>query len=96
MPESPDVSVVDADERSRFEVIVDGELAGVCEYVLRGDLLNLVHTEVYDGYEGRGLAGRLARTALESARERGLRVRPTCPYIASYLEKHPEYGDLVA
>lgn len=53
------------------------------------------HTDVDDAYSGQGLAARLARTALDTARDRRLRVTPLCPYIAGYIRKHPEYVDLV-
>ena len=59
-------------------------------------MITLVHTEVRDEFEGQGHAATLARGALDDARSRGLRVVPSCPYIASYVEKHPEYADLVA
>lgn len=91
-----DAAVVDAVERSRFEVTVGGELAGICTYRRGTDVIVLIHTEIFDGYDGRGLGGVLVRTALDSARESGLRVRPDCPYVASYIEKHPQYNDLVA
>lgn len=96
MSDSPDVSVADAPERGRFEITVDGELAGICEYSLDSDVIALTHTEVLEGFDGRGLGGTLVRWALDAARERGLRVRPVCPYVAAYIEKHPEYADLVA
>ncbi|GJF06441.1 hypothetical protein PSD17_53880 [Pseudonocardia sp. D17] len=50
------------------------------------------HTEVDDRFGGRGLGGVLARGALDAARARGLRVRPDCPFIRSWIEKHPEYS----
>lgn len=95
MNDSEDVQVVDVPEQSRFEIRAAGELAGHAEYRLRPDRMVLTHTEVDDRFRGRGLAGRLARTALDSARERDLRVTPLCPYIADYIRKHPEYVSIV-
>ena len=81
----------------RYELWVDGELAGYTRYVLRRGRIAFLHTEVYESYEGLGLGGRLARTALEDARARGLVVEPYCPFIAGYIERHlDEYRDLVA
>ena len=81
----------------RYEVWVDDELAGYTQYVLRGGRIAFVHTEVYESYGGMGLGGRLARSALDDARARGLHVMPFCPFIAGYIEHHfDEYGDLVA
>ena len=54
------------------------------------------HTVVPLALEGHGIAGRLARAALDYARDRGLSVVPLCPYVADYIGKHPEYEDLVA
>lgn len=80
---------------ARYEVTVDGALAGILQYRERGNLVELVHTEVEPQYEGRGLAADLARTALDEARAGGRAVLPFCPYVNAYIKKHPEYVDLV-
>jgi predicted GNAT family acetyltransferase len=87
--------VTDNATQSQFEVRVGGEPAGLVTYHRSGDLLSLLHTEVDDKFQGLGLAGTLARAALDSARERGLSVLPYCPYVASWIRKHPDYSDLV-
>ncbi|MFC7657816.1 GNAT family N-acetyltransferase [Pseudonocardia benzenivorans] len=84
--------VVDRPERSRFEVLVGDEVAGRAFYTLDDGLIVFTHTEVDDRFGGRGLGGVLARGALDAARARGLRVRPDCPFIRSWIEKHPEYS----
>jgi predicted GNAT family acetyltransferase len=89
------IVVADAPERKRFVVTVDGELAGFLIYRARPGLLALIHTEVEDRFEGRGLGGRLARFALDKAREEGLAVLPFCPFVNDWLKRHPEYVDLV-
>lgn len=88
-------SVRNAEDRHRFELTVDEELAGVLVYRRHGSVVDLAHTEVYPGHEGQGLGAVLVRAALDDARTAGLRVLPSCSYVASYLAKHPEYGDLV-
>lgn len=95
MNDSEDVQVVDVPEQSRFEIRAAGELAGHAEYRLRPGRMVLTHTEVDDRFQGRGLAGRLARSALDAARERDLQVTPLCSYIADYIRKHPEYVPIV-
>jgi predicted GNAT family acetyltransferase len=93
--EDPQIVVADAPERKRFEVTVDGELAGFLIYRERKDLLALIHTEVESRFEGRGLGGRLARFALDRAREGGLAVLPFCPFVDDWIKRHREYVDLV-
>ena len=85
----------DAPERQRFELHVGEELVGFIDYLLDGDTITLVHTEVDPAHGGQGHGAVLARGALDAARERGLSVRPTCPFVAAYIGKHPEYADLV-
>jgi uncharacterized protein len=87
--------VTDNPARSQFEIHVGGEQAGLVKYRLDGQVISLVHTEVDDKFQGLGLAGKLARAALDEARERGLAVLPYCPYIKSWIAKHPDYADLV-
>jgi predicted GNAT family acetyltransferase len=91
----PQILVADAPERKRFEVTVDGELAGFLIYRERKGLLALIHTEVEGRFEGRGLAGRLARFALDRAREQGVAVLPFCPFVNDWMKRHREYVDLV-
>jgi uncharacterized protein len=79
----------------RFEAGVEPHLALII-YRLKGNAVDLVHTEVPEQYQGHGLAGKLVSAALRWARESGLKVIPSCPYVRSYIGKHPEYADLVA
>jgi hypothetical protein len=91
----PVVTVEDAPDERRFEIRVDGELAGFARYARRPGRIIFVHTEIDDRFEGQGLAGRLIAGALDSARAAGERVVPLCPFVASYIERHPAYEDLV-
>jgi len=88
------MKVADNAARNRFELPVDGQLAHL-DYRVAGETLVLVHTEVPAALGGRGLGSVLARAALDAARERGLKVRATCPFVAAYLARHPEYADLL-
>lgn len=89
--------VTDNPSASRYELRVGTELAGFVEYELRqhDTVISLVHTEIEPAFEGKGLAARLARFSLDDARERGLAVLPFCPYLNSWIKKHPDYTDLV-
>jgi predicted GNAT family acetyltransferase len=94
-PQADSPVVTDNAGQSRFEVHVGGERAGLVDYHRNGDLLSLTHTEVGDNFQGLGLASTLARFALDSARERGLGVLPSCSYISGWIRKHPDYAELV-
>lgn len=87
--------VHDADAH-RYELRTGEEVLGFIDYRLSRDHVTLVHTEVDPAHSGQGHAATLVRGALDDAREQGLRVVPACPYVASYIDKHPEYADLVA
>jgi uncharacterized protein len=78
----------------RFAVHLEGATA-VLTYKEEGDTIYLVHTEVPAAMEGKGIGGQLAKAALEYAREKHLKVVPRCPFVTSYLKRHPEYQDVV-
>jgi predicted GNAT family acetyltransferase len=89
-------------ERYRAEIEVDGAPieVGYVDYTMNaghpdGDHLALTHTVVFDQYGGRGYAGELVRQVLDDVRATGNKVIPVCSYVVKYLEKHPEYSDLV-
>jgi len=89
-------TVLDVPERSRFEIHVDGRLAGFAQYRSKPGLLVFTHTEIDDAFEGRGLGSTLVRAALDTARRRGVAVRPDCPFVRASIARHPdEYLDLV-
>ncbi|MCW2883504.1 MAG: uncharacterized protein QOG99_2388 [Frankiales bacterium] len=81
---------------NRYEIDVDGSLGGFAEYRLRNERVIFTHTEIDPAYEGQGLGGRLARGALDDVRSAGRVAVPLCPFIKAYIDKHPEYQDLVA
>lgn len=91
-----DVQVTDNSEAGRYEAHVNGELAGYIVYRDQPGGIVLVHTEVLEQFEGQGVGSRLVAAALDDIRERGLSVTPLCRFAASYIDRHPEYGDLVA
>jgi predicted GNAT family acetyltransferase len=94
-PSVADIQVVDVPDRSRFEIRVDGEVAGFAEYRRRPGLIAFVHTLMDPRFEGQGLASQLVRTALSDARSDGLIVLPFCPFVRAYITRHSEYLDLV-
>jgi uncharacterized protein len=90
------LEVVDVPDRGRYEARLGGRRVGVADYLRAGERVVFSHTEVEPALEGRGIASRLARRALEDARERGLRVVPACSFFRVYLRRHPEDADLLA
>ena len=89
-------SVTDNEQRSRFELRVDEELAGWLDYRPAGDSIIIAHTEVTKAHEGEGLGGVLVRSALEAARAAGKTVIATCPFAAAYIDRHPELDEFLA
>jgi hypothetical protein len=88
------LTVVMNAQTQRFEVTLDGEVA-FTEYHLHPDYITLPHTVVPPAFEGKGVGSTLAKAALGYAREHGLMVKPACPFIAGYIQKHAEWQDLV-
>lgn len=87
--------VIHVPERSRFELQVDGELAGVLDYTLHDGRAVMFHTEVYPQHGGRGCGAALVHLALETARAEGWSVAPACSFVRGYIRAHPEYAGLV-
>ncbi|PTA43635.1 GNAT family N-acetyltransferase [Micromonospora sp. RP3T] len=81
--------------KHRFEILVDDALAGFTAYLPRGEVLVFTHTEVEDRYQGQGVGAALIRGTLDRVRANGGRVVPRCPFMAAFIERHPDYADLV-
>ncbi len=90
------VRVTDNPDERRYEAWLADRMAGKAEYRIAGDRIIFFHTEIDPAFEGHGVGSQLAREALDDARLRGLRVTPKCPFIAAWIERHPEYRALVS
>ncbi|MBL7496609.1 N-acetyltransferase [Frankia sp. CNm7] len=88
-------TVTDVPERRRFELEIDGTIAGFVTYSTYPGIIAFNHTETDPAFAGQGVGGDLAREALDAARARNLTVWPRCPFIRSWIERHPDYADLV-
>jgi len=86
--------VVDNVGLSRFELQV-GEHVAFSKYRRDGNVVTFIHTEVPDALSGKGIGSALAKGALDLVRAHGEKAIPKCPFIRSFIEKHPEYQDLV-
>lgn len=87
-------AVRDNEEHHRFEIDL-GDSIAIAVYILLDGKIMFTHTEVPPAHEGRGVGTALIKAGLGSARKRGLKVIPTCPFFASYMQRHEEVQDLL-
>ncbi|MBZ5858703.1 GNAT family N-acetyltransferase [Flavihumibacter profundi] len=91
MAESFDIT--DNKQQQQFQLVVNGEMAYL-EYRWHNGKIALMHTYVPESLEGKGIASALAKYALEYARTEQIKIIVYCPFVAKYLERHPEYNTL--
>jgi uncharacterized protein len=89
------IEVKNNTDTQQYEVTVEGNTA-MLVYEREGNTITLIHTEVPPSLEGHGIASMLARTALEDACAQQLTVVPLCPFVISYIRRHPDYLSLVS
>ncbi|MES2534295.1 MAG: GNAT family N-acetyltransferase [Pseudomonadota bacterium] len=82
--------------KRRYELMQGDQVLAFADYRLVGDAIKITHTEVGAGYEYKGFGSMLAKQMLDDVREQNSRVIPACEFIAAYIQKHAEYGNLVA
>ena len=90
-----DVDVRRNDAASRYELYVDGNQVGAADFEVVGDAISIPHTDVDPSMNGRGLGSRLVRYVLDDVRAQGRKVVPACPFVATFIQRHPEYNDLL-
>lgn len=95
MTTSAQISTRDSADDGRFEILVGTAVAGFADYSVADGVVTMPHTVIEKEHDGQGLGGKLAAFALDTVRERGLKVRPLCSFIKGYVAKHEEYADLV-
>ena len=87
--------VTDNTAERRFEITLGPTRLGHARYVDKGGRRIFVHTEIDPEHEGQGYASTLVRAALDDARAHETLIVPLCPYVADWIERHPDYADLV-
>jgi len=87
------LEVIHNPAKNRFETWIDNQLSKL-DYLLDEDTIVLTHVGVYPEHRGQGVAGKLVEVALKYAEENSFRVIPMCPYIATYIRRHPQYMGL--
>lgn len=91
-----EIAVRQVPEQHRFEISLGGEHAGYLRYRDEDGRRVFVHTEIDAAREGHGLGAKLVREALDRTRAEGLVVVVECPFVKQFIERHPDYADLVA
>ncbi len=86
--------IINNDKQSQLELHLDNEIA-VLQYRFLDDKIWLMHTEVPESLEGKGIASALAHYAFEWAKAQQKKVKVICPFVAIYLKRHPEYESVV-
>jgi predicted GNAT family acetyltransferase len=94
-PGGEELRVSDNPAASRYEVYVASALAGWTDYHLQPGLITVMHTELDPAFEGRRVGSRFVAAVLDDIRRRDLRVLPMCPFVRAFIQRHPEYADLV-
>lgn len=93
MASGPDIR--DNAALKRFELSVDGKLAGIAEYQDTASERAFVHTEIYPDFAGQGYGRLLIQTALDTTRDQGFGILPMCPMVLHFVQSRPEYVALV-
>jgi uncharacterized protein len=88
------LKVTDNKEKNRFEIALEGGANGFIDYSEQNNVMAMTHTEIPPEFEGEGIGSRLVKGALEIVKNENKRVRPLCPFVAVYIERHPEYKAL--
>jgi predicted GNAT family acetyltransferase len=93
---SEQVRLVKNEDSSAYELFLGDARVSLVDYYLAGDVVVFPHTETLPAYLRRGLAAQVVRFALDDVRSQARKVRPTCPYVATFIRRNPEYSDLIA
>ena len=95
-PRAPDeILVADNPGERRYEAFVGETRAGFADYHAQPGLVTIMHTEIDPAFEGKGVGSRFVREMLADIRRREAKVLPVCPFVRAFLQRHPEYADLV-
>jgi uncharacterized protein len=98
-PTRPDgvdeLALRDNSEQGRYELYLGSALAGYADYHSQPGLVTVMHTEVDSRFEGQGVGSELVRRMLDDIRGQNAKVLPVCPFARAFLQRHPEYADMV-
>lgn len=88
-------TLIDNEEKKQYEFHIDGDIARI-EYMKAQGKIFLTHTEVPAKFEGKGIGSALIKQALDDIRQKELTLVPLCPFVAAYINRHPEYNTLIS
>ncbi|MFL6207191.1 MAG: GNAT family N-acetyltransferase [Acidimicrobiales bacterium] len=91
-----DATVRNAEARSRYELVHDGQVVAIADYADHGEVVVLPHTEVARHLRGQGYGAQVVQGALDDLRARGKRIVPACWYVREFIDDNAEYAELVA
>jgi predicted GNAT family acetyltransferase len=89
---SPQVTVRKATERSRYEAVIDDDVAGYADYAEDDRTVVFPHVEVMRKWQGQGIASSLVRQAFDQVIAVGKTITPVCPFAVGFVKRHPEYA----
>lgn len=92
-----DYKILNNQEKNQFEAVTEDKVIGLINYIIdkEDNTITVPHTEVNPEYEGQGIAGAMTQELLEYAKNKNLKVIPICPYTRTYIDRHPQYKDLL-
>lgn len=90
-----DIPVVKNDLQNRFEIYTEGHYSIIKFEMINDNLINLYHTEVHPSLSGKGIGNMLVLKTLKYCKEHHLKVVPTCPFVAAFIKRHPEWNSIV-
>ena len=88
-------NLIDNEENKQYEFHIDSDLARI-EYIKAQGKIFLTHTEVPAKFEGKGIGSALVKQVLDDIQQKGLSLVPLCPFVAAYINRHPEYNALLS
>jgi uncharacterized protein len=91
----PTIAVRNDPDGERYVAEIGAETAGYTVYHLRHGIYFFAHTEIEDRFTGQGIGKTLVRSALDDVRAHDGTIVPICPYVAGFINRNPEYEDLV-
>lgn len=90
-----DYELIDNEENHQYEFRIGNKVPFI-EYIkTKNGEIYLTHTQVPAALEGKGVGSQLVEKALKDIERQELRLVPLCPFVAGYIQKHPDWRRIV-